>query len=68
MSTAAPQQNDAARLEQLWQESRRVHGVSLGQDAWRRLKRDRASFAALLFLALLGLLALLRLSLPLAAA
>jgi len=65
MSTAAPQQNDAARLEQLWQESRRVHGVSLGQDAWRRLKRDRASFAALLFLALLGLLALLTPLLPL---
>jgi oligopeptide transport system permease protein len=47
---------DYARL---LDEARQVHGTSLGRDAWRRLKRNRASMVALGFLALLGIAALL---------
>lgn len=45
--------SEAERLDRLWRESRQIQGVSLGKDAWRRLKRDRASLISLGFLMLL---------------
>jgi oligopeptide transport system permease protein len=41
-------------LERLLAESRRHRGESLWQDAWRRLRRNRAAFASLVFLAFMG--------------
>jgi oligopeptide transport system permease protein len=49
----------------LLDEARQLHGVSLGRDAWRRLKRNRAAIAALAFLVVLGLSALFTPLLPL---
>ena len=65
MSTVTPPPNEVARLQKLWQESRKIRGVSLGKDAWRRLKRDRISFTAMIFLMLLGVFAALTPLLPL---
>lgn len=57
--------NDRARLERLRAESRKIRGVSLGRDAWRRLVRDHSAFAALIFLILLAVLAVFTPFLPL---
>jgi oligopeptide transport system permease protein len=57
--------DDRARYEALLDEARQMQGVSLGRDAWRRLKRNRAAMAALAFLALLGLSAVFTPLLPL---
>jgi oligopeptide transport system permease protein len=48
--------DDYARL---LEEARRVRGVSLGRDAWRRLRRNKAAMASLVFLVVLGFAALL---------
>ena len=45
-------------------ESRKVKGESLWHDAWRRLRRDRASFLALLFLIVVGAVSLFAPLLP----
>ena len=50
---------EAERFARLWEESRQVRGVSLGRDAWRRLRRNRAATASLTFLVILGIAALL---------
>lgn len=63
-STATPG-SDRARYERLLDEARQMQGVSLGRDAWRRLKRNRAAMVALSFLVLLGLSAIFTPLLPL---
>jgi oligopeptide transport system permease protein len=47
-------------------EARRIHGVSLGRDAWRRLRKNWAAMAALAFLVLLSVVSILTPLLPLA--
>lgn len=49
---------ETERYERLWEEAQRVRGVSLGRDAWRRLRRNRAATASLVFLIALGIGAL----------
>jgi len=63
---APNRQSDLERYARLLDEARHVKGVSLGQDAWRRLRRNRVAMLSLCFLAGLGLLALLTPLLPLA--
>ena len=52
-------------LAQLLEESRKIRGVSLWKDAWRRLRRNRPAMASLIFLIGLGLVAFLPPMLPL---
>ena len=52
-------------LEELWSEARAVRGMSLGRDAWRRLRRNKAAVWSLRFLALVGLVSFLAPILPL---
>jgi oligopeptide transport system permease protein len=54
------------RYAELLREAQSIHGVSLGRDAWRRLRRNWAAMAALMFLILLALLSILTPLLPLA--
>ncbi|MEM6366548.1 MAG: hypothetical protein AAF745_19130, partial [Planctomycetota bacterium] len=61
-STPSP---DAAMLSRLLDESRQIRGVSLWQDAWRRLKRNRPAMVSMTFLILLALTAFLTPALPL---
>lgn len=49
----------SAHYEQLLAEARSIRGVSLGRDAWRRLRRNYAAMASLSFLILLTIAALL---------
>lgn len=49
---------DAERLAQLLAESRGIKGLSLGRDAWRRMRRSRIAMASLAFLVLVGIAAL----------
>jgi oligopeptide transport system permease protein len=65
MPQAAPQADDLARYAHLLAEAEAIRGVSLGQDAWRRLKRNRVAMFSLGFLALLSLLAFFTPLLPL---
>jgi oligopeptide transport system permease protein len=59
---------DAAdRYAHLLAEAEAIKGVSLGKDAWRRLRRNRVAMLALGLLLLLALLALLTPLLPLQA-
>ncbi|MBI1903769.1 MAG: ABC transporter permease [Planctomycetia bacterium] len=67
-SSAAPSptdQKDAERYQRLLAEARAIQGVSLGKDAWRRLKKNRVAMASLWFLVGLGVLAFLTPFLPL---
>jgi oligopeptide transport system permease protein len=50
---------------QLYQEAKTVHGVSLWQDAWRRLRRNYVAMASLAFLCVLAVLSVLTPLLPL---
>ncbi len=52
-------------LTKLLEESRKIRGVSLWKDAWRRLSRNRPAMASLVFLISLGLIAFLTPMLPL---
>ncbi|MFG0289692.1 MAG: ABC transporter permease [Rhodopirellula sp. JB044] len=56
---------DEAALSRILQESREIRGVSLWQDAWRRLRRNRAAMASLVFLVILMLAAIFTPLLPL---
>ncbi len=56
---------DEAALARILQESREIRGVSLWQDAWRRLRRNRPAMASLLFLVTLMLAAIFTPLLPL---
>ncbi len=54
-----PKENDRTlqRYASLLEEARAIQGVSLGKDAWRRLRRNRVAMVSLAFLILLGLMA-----------
>ncbi|MCO8120795.1 ABC transporter permease [Stieleria sp. TO1_6] len=52
-------------LERILVESRNIHGVSLWQDAWNRLRRNPAAMISLTCLVLLAVLAILTPLLPL---
>ncbi|WP_218934839.1 ABC transporter permease [Rosistilla ulvae] len=54
-----------AHYRQLLSDAQRIQGVSLWQDAWRRLRRRRASMLSMYFLIALGVLAFLTPALPL---
>ena len=49
----------------LLEEAKKIKGVSLWQDAWKRLKRNRMAMASLVFLSVLSVLAVLTPALPL---
>jgi oligopeptide transport system permease protein len=57
---------DAERLAELLAESRSIKGLSLGRDAWRRLRRSRIAMVSLVYLIMVGLAALLTPLWPLA--
>ena len=59
--------NDLKHYEKLMAEAKTIHGVSLRQDAWRRLKKNRAAFLAMIFLATVAILSFLTPFLPLQA-
>ena len=56
---------DPQRYARLLEGARTIKGVSLGRDAWRRLRKNRVAMASLWFLVMLGLFALLTPLLPL---
>ncbi|MBX7168153.1 MAG: ABC transporter permease [Pirellulales bacterium] len=58
-------EHDLARYERLLAEAEAIRGVSLGQDAWRRLRRNRVAMLSLAILAIVSLLALITPALPL---
>ena len=60
-----PGDRDHAILEKLLQESREIRGISLWQDARRRLQKNRAAMLSLGFLVVLAVLALFTPLLPL---
>lgn len=53
------------RYEELLREAEGIRGVSLGQDAWRRLRRNRVAMLSLCFLAGMATLSFLTPLLPL---
>ena len=55
----------ATRYAELLREAKQVRGVSLWQDAWKRLRRSWAAMASLVYLALLATLAFFTPLLPL---
>jgi len=61
----AARQPELDRYAALLDEARAMKGVSLGRDAWRRLRRKRMAMVSLGFLVVLGSLALLTPLLPL---
>ncbi|EMI19837.1 oligopeptide transport system permease protein OppC [Rhodopirellula maiorica SM1] len=65
MSAAEKKEMDRELLEKMLAESNQIHGVSLWQDAWKRLRRKRTAMASMGFLIVLALLALLTPLLPL---
>ena len=60
-----PRNEDAERYARLLQEATKIKGVSLGRDAWRRLRRDWVSMIALAFLVLVAVASLLTPLIPL---
>jgi oligopeptide transport system permease protein len=61
----AGKNRDEASLEALLKASRELRGESLGRDAWRRLRANRAAYLSLLFLAAIAVTSLLAPILPL---
>ena len=57
--------NEADRYAAFLAEARTIRGVSLGQDAWRRLKKNRVAMASLGVLATVALLTVFTPFLPL---
>jgi len=62
-----PQQPDRRENPEVYttEAPSQLRGTSLGRDAWRRLKKNRAAMVSLWFLVVLGLLAVLTPALPL---
>ena len=58
-------QADLERYAGLLEEARAIKGVSLGRDAWRRLRKNRVAVASLVFLVGMGLLSVFAPLLPL---
>lgn len=56
---------DEKDLDRLLKESKQFKGESLWNDAWRRLRRNRTAFWALLFLAFFGVVSFLAPAFPL---
>jgi len=48
---------DLERYASLLEEARRIQGMSLGKDAWRRLRRNRVAMGSLIFLLVMLFLA-----------
>jgi len=65
MMTLPQPHDELERLAGLLAEAKALKGVSLGKDAWRRLRRNYAAIASLYFLIVLGVLAFLTPLLPL---
>jgi oligopeptide transport system permease protein len=65
MPGSEPPARKPDRYEALLAEAARIHGVSLGLDAWRRLKKNRAAMVSLVFLIALALFAFFTPVLPL---
>lgn len=65
VESATPATKADGDYARLLQEAAAIRGVSLWQDAWRRLKKSRAAMAGLVFLSLLSLLAFFTPLLPL---
>jgi oligopeptide transport system permease protein len=65
LSNSKTDEADLRRYEALLAEARRIKGVSLWQDAWRRLKRNRVAMVALTYLIVISLLAFFSPLLPL---
>ena len=62
-----PAAADPQAYARLLEEARRIRGVSLWNDAWRRLRRNRAAMASLVYLVLIGVLAVFTPLLPIQA-
>jgi oligopeptide transport system permease protein len=60
-----PNSRDLDYYRALYQEAKSVHGVSLWQDAWRRLRKSRVAMGGLIYLCILATLAVLTPLLPL---
>jgi oligopeptide transport system permease protein len=56
---------DVERYARLLEEARGIHGVSLWQDAWRRLRRNRVAMCSLYFVIAISVLAVFVPLLPL---
>ena len=65
MNESTQSEKDLERFGKLLEEARSIKGVSLGKDAWRRLKKNRGSMIAITLLLLIGVLAFLAPLLPL---
>ncbi len=59
--------HDLKYYEKMMAEAKHIRGVSLWQDAWRRLKRNRAALVAMIFLCTVAVLSFLTPFLPLQA-
>ncbi|HRX80614.1 MAG TPA: hypothetical protein P5307_16210 [Pirellulaceae bacterium] len=57
--------SDAERYTRLLDEARGIHGVSLWQDAWRRLRRNRVAMGSLYYVIAISVLAVFVPLLPL---
>jgi oligopeptide transport system permease protein len=57
-------ETELERYARLLEEARRIRGVSLGRDAWRRLRKNYAAMAALAFLVLITTVSILTPLLP----
>jgi oligopeptide transport system permease protein len=67
MPLADPPHTPSSKLDRyaiLLAESQAIHGVSLGRDAWRRLRKNRVAIVALSYLVLLAILAVITPFLP----
>ena len=62
---AVVQSSGEPRYQEILAEARQVHGVSLWQDAWRRLRRNRVAMVSMNFLILLAVATLLTPLIPL---
>lgn len=65
MAAAPPDDKSLSRYESLLQEAARIRGISLWNDAWRRLRNNWAAMISLWFLLILVLLAFFTPLLPL---
>ncbi|WP_146577366.1 ABC transporter permease [Neorhodopirellula pilleata] len=63
--TEAKSSRESDTLDRILKESRNIRGVSLWQDAWRRLRRNRAAMGSLIFLIGLALASIFTPVLPL---
>lgn len=64
-NTAPGTRADQASMDRILAESRNIRGVSLWQDAWRRLRRNKSAMGSLIFLILLTLASIFTPLLPL---